>query len=155
MHGRKRCGLHGGKTPRGPDSPHWKDGRYATAFQGELKEKYIAASALKDPTDILPELATQRAVFASFVGRLEEGRKLTSAEIDSMMRWSETIGKMAERVVKMRNETMLTVQETQFLQAGIIGLLNEYVDQDRRGAFIAALYDLIPRRLEVGIIVDG
>lgn len=153
--GRKRCKFHGGATPRGPDSANWEHGLKAYRFHDELLEKFRTTANAEDPTDILPELAVQRAVFASFIGRLEEGRKLTSDEIDSMMRWSETIGKMAERVVKMRNETMLTVAETLFLQAGIIGLLDEYLpDPDKRRSFIARLDALIPGRAESTVVID-
>ena len=125
-------------------------------FKNGLRAKYIEAASIEDPTDILPELAAQRAVFAVFVSRFEEGYKLSAGEIDNIIRWSETIGRMAERVVKMRNETMLTVAETLFLQAEIIKLLDEYLpDPDKRGAFIAALNALIPGRVESAVVIDG
>ena len=151
-----RCRFHGGASLNGPISSGWKHGRYATVFKDELKQKYIAAASIEDPTDILPELAAQRAVFASFIERLEEGRKLTAGEIASIMQWSETIGKMAERVVKMRNDTALTIAETLFIKAGIVGLLDEYIpDTDKRGAFIARLDALIPGRVESAVVIDG
>lgn len=151
-----RCRFHGGASQNGPESSGWKHGRYAAVFKDELKQKYIDAASIEDPTDILPELAAQRAVFASFIGRLEEGRKLTASEIDSIIRWSETIGKMVERVVKMRNETMLTIAETLFLQAGIIRLLDEYIpDPDKRTTFITQLDALIPGRANSAVVIDA
>lgn len=149
-----RCRFHGGASQNGPESSGWKHGRYAAVFKDELKQKYIDAASIEDPTDILPELAAQRAVFASFIERLEEDRKLTGGEIASIMQWSETIGRMAERVVKMRNETMLTVAETLFIKAGFIGLLDDYIPKaDERRACIARLDALIPGRRELEIAV--
>lgn len=35
MRGRNRCRMHGGKTPTGPDSPHWRHGRYSVTTAAE------------------------------------------------------------------------------------------------------------------------
>lgn len=48
--GRTRCHLHGGATPRGPESVHYKHGRYTKYLPPELLPAYQAA--LEDP-DIL------------------------------------------------------------------------------------------------------
>jgi len=43
--GRTRCNLHGGLTPRGEDSPHYKDGTYMSKYiPDQLMDKYIDAS---------------------------------------------------------------------------------------------------------------
>ena len=47
MRDRDKCRSHGGKTPRGVGSPHWKHGRYAKYLPTGLHERYDAA--LKDP----------------------------------------------------------------------------------------------------------
>ena len=36
--GRSRCRLHGGATPRGAASPHWRHGRYCRALQDLRRE---------------------------------------------------------------------------------------------------------------------
>lgn len=36
--GANRCKLHGGKTPRGTDSPHWKNGLYSQYASESLKD---------------------------------------------------------------------------------------------------------------------
>lgn len=154
--GRKRCKFHGGATPRGPDSANWDHGHKAYKFHGELLNKFKAASEIETPTDLMPELATQRALLGHYVQRFVEGYKIKASDIDSMMRWLDAIGKTVDRIVKIRNETMLTVAEMLFLQAGIIGLLDDFFpDPDQRRAFITRLDALIPGRAESGIAIDA
>lgn len=156
LSGRKRCKFHGGATPRGPDSANWEHGRKAYQFHGELLEKFRAAASVEDPTDLLPELATQRTLFSHYLERFVDGYKIKSTDIDSMMRWLDAIGKTVERIVKIRNETMLTVAETQFLQASIIGLLDDFIpDPNKRKAFVSKLIALIPERTEPATIISA
>ena len=151
INGHGRCRMHGGKTPRGPASANFKHGLYATAFKEEMRQKFDAASSIDDPLDLLPELAAQRALFVSYVERFQPGIQISLADIDALMRWSDSIGRTIERIVKNRNETALTVAEISFIKAGIIALLSEFVpDVDRRSAFIARLGTLIPERSGVG-----
>jgi hypothetical protein len=55
--GRSRCHVHGGATPRGLSSPHFKHGRYSTALPERLAATYEAA--LRDPEllDLRDEIA--------------------------------------------------------------------------------------------------
>lgn len=45
MKGRSVCRAHGGATPRGMASPHWKHGRYSSALPEGLAARYEAALA--------------------------------------------------------------------------------------------------------------
>ena len=40
-----RCRLHGGKSPAGLASPHYKDGRYSKALPARLAARYATAEA--------------------------------------------------------------------------------------------------------------
>ena len=42
--GRSRCRAHGGATPRGTASPHFKHGRYSTVLSVRVNEKYQQAA---------------------------------------------------------------------------------------------------------------
>ncbi len=154
IRGRKRCKFHGGMSLRGPDTPQWKNGQSAYVFKGELLEKFRAAEGIEDPTDLLPELAVERAVFSSFIEKFGEGHKLTGWEITSMMQWAESIGRMAERIVKMRNDTMLTTVEMLYLKTEMIKLIDDFIDTDRRQDYIDRLNTLIPGRSE-SVVIDG
>ena len=76
-----RCRLHGGKTPSGPDSANFRHGRYAAAFKNQLAAKFDRASADAQPLDLLPELATQRAVLEQYLEIVNAKKKLTAGAL--------------------------------------------------------------------------
>lgn len=65
MIGREVCHIHGGKTPKGMDSPHWKTGRYSTDLPSRLLERYGAS--INDP-----ELLNQEAEIALIDARIAD-----------------------------------------------------------------------------------
>ena len=66
--GRHVCAKHGGKTPRGPASPHWKTGVYSVLFR-DLPERYWQ-SAIATITS--PETRSNRAQIAMMDARADE-----------------------------------------------------------------------------------
>lgn len=143
--GRERCRVHRGAVPRGPDHWNYKHGRYAEAFKGDLRKKFLEQFADDDPLNILPELYAQRTLFVEYVSRFEPNMKLSRRDIYDMMFWAEKIVKTATAIVKVRNETALTTAEIVYLKAAIIGLLEEFIpDPARRKAFILRLDEIIP-----------
>lgn len=142
--GGKRCKLHGGASLRGAESPTIKHGRYSKYLRQSLQDK-LAGVDDGNPLDLLPELQMQRALFTEYVHRFQPGITLGMGDIDALMGWSEQIGRMVERIVKMRNETALTQAEMQFLAARIVELVGKYVsDPDQRQAFISELFAGVP-----------
>lgn len=143
-----RCRLHGGRTPSGPDSPHFKHGRYAAAFKGQLAEKFEQASADEQPLDLLPELAVQRSLLAQYVERASGKRGLTVADAGRISTLATDVVNTTAKIAKMRNDEALTATEIRFFQAGISRILEKYVpDPNSRRNFVRELYDIIPRRI--------
>ena len=66
MNGRSVCSIHGGKTPRGRASPHYKHGRYSKDLPTRLAGRYF--EALED--DNLLSLRDEIAVVDSFIADL-------------------------------------------------------------------------------------
>lgn len=142
-----RCKLHGGKTPGGTDSVHFKHGYYSKVFRGRLAERFAEAHDAGDPLDLLPELRVQRAILAERINQISGGRQPTGDELRSVNLIADGVVKTAATIVKMRNDTALTVAEVKFIQIGMMRLLEKYVtDPDRRRDFIAELRSLIPGR---------
>jgi hypothetical protein len=56
-----RCRLHGGKTPGGIASPHWKHGRFSRYVPNGLRRDYERAGADPDLLSIEDLVAAQRA----------------------------------------------------------------------------------------------
>lgn len=146
-----RCKLHGGKTPSGPDSVHFKHGRYATVFRGQLAEKFLHATEEEAPLDLLPELAVQRAVLAQHIEKVSNKIKVEIGDLNAISRLTEDVVRTAATIAKVRNETALTIAEVKFIQVGMMRLLEKYVtDPNRRRDFIAELRTLVPNGHDAG-----
>lgn len=129
------CRAHGAKGGRPIET-----GRYSKILRGQVAEK-IDMVATGDPTDLLPELQVQRALFAEYINRFDEYTRLTAEDIHRMMNWSESIGRMVERIVKQQNETALTAAEIRYLQARIVDTVRHFIDDtSTQQAFIRALF---------------
>lgn len=71
MIGRDVCAMHGGKSPRGMDSPHTKTGRYSKDAPARLNARYLAG--LEDP-----ELCSLRDEIAMLDARTGELFRMAS-----------------------------------------------------------------------------
>jgi hypothetical protein len=73
VHGMKVCRFHGGNTPKGINSPHYKHGRYSKHLPTKLKERY--ETALKDP-DLLSlrnDIAVTESRLTELLEKLDSG----------------------------------------------------------------------------------
>jgi hypothetical protein len=135
-----RCRIHGGLQPKGVDSPNYKHGRYSRYLNQSLRDK-LDIVADDNPLDIVPELQIQRALFAEFTSRLNDGYRLTALDIDYLMGWSSEIGRTVERIVKMRNETALTAAEIALIAMRVPEVVAKYIDDpDKQQRFISDLF---------------
>lgn len=91
-----RCRVHGGATPRGLASPHWRHGRHSRALFGLLADYYANAKGDPDYLSLADEIALidgrinelftqaledERAPSWSAIGRLiEQRRRLVETE---------------------------------------------------------------------------
>lgn len=72
--GSKRCELHGGKTPVGPASPHWKTGKHSKyALPPKLLDRYIKAEADPDLLSLRSESALLETRIQEIAARFETG----------------------------------------------------------------------------------
>lgn len=151
MANKRRCRLHGGATPSGPESTHYKHGRYALVFRGKLAEKFAHASADEEPLDLLPELAVQRSLLAQYVEVVSGKRTVRAGDVKNVSALAEDVVRTAATIAKVRNDTALTIAEVRFIQAGMMRLLEKYVtDPDRQRNFIEELSRLVPGRYDAG-----
>lgn len=73
VHGRRRCRMHGGTSPRGFASPQFKTGRHTRYLPDRLIEGY--ETALKDEAllDLKSEVALLDARMGELLGRIDRG----------------------------------------------------------------------------------
>lgn len=145
-----RCKLHGGASLKGTDHPGYKHGRYSKHLPRGIREK-IEGFEDSDALDLLPELNIQRALFAEYIERLQTDGPPTAATISLLVNWSNDIGRMVERIVKMKNDSALTGAEITYIATRIADVVASYIDdpQEQR-AFITDLFRGIGRSVPAG-----
>jgi hypothetical protein len=127
--------MHGGGSNSGP----LKTGRYSLKHRASLEAK--AQRFLNDasPGDLTGELALMRALLQDFLERFPEGDPLSFDNIERVFGMLENIGRNVERISRILNATALTQAEVQLLQARLVELALNYVDDNRREQFFAEL----------------
>src|SRR5690606_14036435 len=136
------CHIHGGKTPKGVDSPQYIHGRYSKTLPQQIRAKIETDAS--DPLDLLPELQVQRALFSEYLNRFQDPISPPQEAIYALQKWADDIGKMVERIVRMKNETALTKAEVAFIVARIPEVVSRYVDDpEKQRQFISELFGVV------------
>ena len=140
-----RCRLHGGKTPSGPESVHFKHGRYADAFKGKMAERFERMKTEQNPLDMVTDLQVQRTMLEEYLDQIGNRRKLKLNELINASSLAQDAVKSAAIIAQTHQKQALTLVEIRFFQQGMIKLLEKYVpNPDDRRNFIAELNALIP-----------
>lgn len=71
--GTGRCWLHGGKTPSGPASPHFKTGRYSRHLPGRLLTRYDESRKDETLLDLREEVSLTDARVADLLTKVDTG----------------------------------------------------------------------------------
>lgn len=121
------CHIHGGKTPRGADSPNFVTGLYSPYAPAKVKEK-IEKYLNADPFDLTHELALSRALLSDYLSRFDGSFPMDLGSIEAMTIFVDRIRKTVETIVKIRNDSALTAAEVTYLASRIVGLMDKYID---------------------------
>jgi hypothetical protein len=73
IRGREVCRVHGGKTPRGSASVHWKSGRYSRHLPTRLAAQYRLAEQDPELTNLTSDIALTDARIVDLLQRVETG----------------------------------------------------------------------------------
>lgn len=141
MRGRNVCLAHGGKTPRGAASPHFKTGRHSRSLPGRLLATYEVA--LRDPRllslrddialidTMLMETLSQldddtpttkeRCVFRNVGKLIEQRRRLVESEV--------------KHIVLARE--MMTAEEAMSLMHAVVAIVTHYLPDPKEQAAVA------------------
>lgn len=83
-----RCRLHGGKTPQGIASPHFKDGRYSRFIPARMTERYHEAKQDAELLALREDIALVDSRLSDLLGRVDTGEsgalwgQLNKARVD-------------------------------------------------------------------------
>ena len=122
-----RCRMHGGKSTGRPIT----HGRFSLKHRAELAEK---AEMFENANfgDLQAELNLLRTLLQDYIDRFPDGIKLNARDIAAMQSMVETIGRMEERRVKIKNDTAFGASEMQYLVATLKDFINEFVQPSRQ-----------------------
>lgn len=138
-----RCRLHGGTTPSGPDSPHFKHGIYAEAFKNKMGKRFEGFQKDKQPLDMIADLNVQRALLAEYIEKVSEKPTLNGLFNASVI--AQGAVKSGALIAQTRQKQAFTAAEVKFLQKRMSLLMEKYVpDPEQRRSFIEELLEIIP-----------
>jgi translation elongation factor EF-G len=148
MRGRTTCLAHGGKTPRGAASPHFKTGRYSRSLPGHLVAAY--EQALQDPTlmSLRDEIALTDALIDETLSQLTEEMPWAKERkiFNQVLRLSEQRRKLVESEVRhivLAREVMTTDEAMALVRAMVAIVTNYLPDPNDRAAIAEELHALI------------
>lgn len=115
--GSKRCRAHGGLTPKGPDSPHWKHGKHAAAKVPTLAEQH--QQALEDPQlmQYRHDAALLEALRRSITSRMDVTKPVPAATEKRLLDLSDGLRKVKESEQRRLQQLALMVPLEQHRRA--------------------------------------
>jgi hypothetical protein len=152
--GKKRCRLHGGKTPSGPNSPHWRTGRYSSALKGaKLLDRYHAARGDAKLTDLRDEIAL---VDTRVLTLLEAaGTKQDAAQWEEIRECIEQRRRLVDTLARVESDPDKAVPVEQvftFIRSVSALVLEIVTDKPQASKFLDGLRQLIGRTQVVDAI---
>lgn len=141
MRGRTTCLAHGGKTPRGAASPHFKTGRYSRSVPGHLVAAY--EQALRDPTltSLRDEIALTDALIGETLSQLTEDmpwakeRKIF-AQVRRLIEQRRKLVETEVRHIVLAREVM-TADEAMALVRAMVAIVTKYLPNPQDRAAVA------------------
>lgn len=105
--GKEVCRIHGGKTPSGIASPHYKTGRYSKAIPAKLMARYEEAQADPKLLELKDDAALLTARVNDMLTRVEQG--------DSPALWNQlrdAYNELYEAIFEHKDQTMMRASLT-------------------------------------------
>ncbi|MGI8403704.1 MAG: hypothetical protein ACR2OE_02845 [Thermomicrobiales bacterium] len=148
MRGRNVCLAHGGKTPRGAASPHFKTGRYSRSLPGRLVAAY--EEALNDPRllSLRDDIALTDAMLMETLSQLDDDTPATKERrvFREVRKLIEQRRRLVEAEVKhiVLAREIITTEEAMSLMRAVVAIVTRYLpDPKDRVAIAEELHALI------------
>jgi hypothetical protein len=118
LHGRKRCRLHGGLTPRGPDSANWKTGLHSKHVPANLQG--LLEDAARDPhlADTRPDLVRVTALLLHWLKN--SGDSLTPDAVRSFLDLTDARLRVLTFQDRLRRQADDTLTVAQFHRLAMV-----------------------------------
>lgn len=119
--GTGRCSFHGGNHP----VKHGQSRRYADITTLRVRELIAEHAESENPLDLLPELATARALFQDFLERTADDAH--PAGLVESIKLLEKIAGIVESIEKLRRETAVTPKDLDILMLNMGLVVRQHV----------------------------
>jgi hypothetical protein len=162
-----RCRMHGGKTPRGVDSPHFRHGRYSASVPDRLVGRYEKALADEQRHDLRDEIALAEAKVADLLAGMEHGEsarlwlRLRSLELRARTapddRRASILGDMLRLIRRGGDEAMAWKDVQEWIakkqraveaDVRVARIKQEMVSAEEVMALVAGILDVIRRNVQ-------
>ncbi len=148
MRGRNVCLAHGGKTPRGAASPHFKTGRYSRSLPGRLVAAY--EEALSDPRllSLRDELALTDAMLMETLSQFDDDTPATKKRriVRDACKLIEQRRRLVDSEVKhiVLAREIITTEEAMSLMRAMVSIVTRYIpDPKDRAAIVEEVHALM------------
>ncbi len=141
MRGRDVCLAHGGKTPRGAASPHFKTGRYSRSLPGHLVAAYKRARHDPQLLSLREEIALTDAMIAELLAQLDDDSpehtyRRVFRQIRRLIDQRRRLVESEVRHIVLARE-MLTTEEALTLMSAVVDVVTRYLPDPTDRAAIA------------------
>lgn len=125
-----RCRMHGGKTPSGIASPHFKTGRHSKSIPTRLAATYEVSRNDPDLLALNDEIALTDAQIDAVLGELEDGdtesRSAKRNELDNLIERRRRLVDSETRR-RVNAQEMMSAQEVLTFLGAIVGIIRSHV----------------------------
>lgn len=123
--GRAVCTVHGGLTPRGVASPHFKTGRHSRDLPAQLSERYREALADTDLLSLRDDIALVDARVTELLETLEDNPAAWDAITDLFETRRKLVDSERRRLVDLQQ--MMTAEQAMTMLAVIVDIVKQHV----------------------------
>lgn len=133
MRGRTVCRVHGGATPRGVASPHWKHGKYSTILPDRLAAKYEDALRDRRLMSLRDAIALVDVEIGDTLQSLSDGKGDPASEQQVWLHARQALElrrKLVETEVKhlLMSGQMVTAEQVVALMAMLLASVDKHVN---------------------------
>ena len=118
-------------------------GRSSYVLREEISAKFNSFMEDMKLLDLKEELALFKAYLGQGIEKWQQNEEgFTLAEADWVFNRIDRLSRLIETIVRIRNDTALTVAEVHYLQLGVATVLKEFVPQEKLQKAIERIYEL-------------
>lgn len=136
--GSKRCKFHGGMTPKGIDSPHFKHGKRSKYAKEQVIQRIKRFKNDQDARDLRDELAILRGVLDSYIDASNENAPILSDEsVRTIVSIIDKIEKVVSALKVIEEGQTFTIKNVNNVLLQVVKIIKVRVKDPKTRSIIA------------------